>query len=160
MKAQRRVLGIFNATLVAALAFMVVPVLLGSGQQASAEEPSILVYYDAHMHTTRSDGSGSVADIKATALSRGLSAVIITDHCKSLTEEKWASLVEETEAASDGSFLALPGFEVTGSDGMFNRDHINALGVDDPFVGDDSSELCPEEVWFSPPLETWTPVSV
>jgi hypothetical protein len=151
MKAQRRGLGIFSGGLVAALAFMVVSVLLGSGQQASAEEKSILVYYDGHMHTTRSDGSGSVADIKATALSRGLRAVIITDHCESLTEEKWASLVADTEAASDGSFLALPGFEVTGGDGMFNRDHINALGVDDPFVGDDFSELCPEEVWESPP---------
>jgi hypothetical protein len=151
MKSQRSVLGIFNATLMAALAFMVVSVLLGSGQQASAEEKSILVYYDGHMHTTRSDGSGSVADIKATALSRGLSAVIITDHCKYLTQENWASLVADTAAASDGSFLALPAFEVTGSDGMFNRDHINALGVDDPFVGDDSSELCPEEVWESPP---------
>jgi len=151
MKEQRRGLGLLGANLVPALAFMVVFVLLGFGQQASAKEESILVYYDGHMHTTRSDGSGSVADIKATALSRGLSAVIITDHCKSLTEEEWDSLVADTEAASDESFLALPGFEVTGSDGMFNRDHINALGVDDPFVGDDSSELCPEEVWPSPP---------
>jgi len=151
MKAQRRGLGLFSVGLVAALAFAVVSVLLGYSQQASAKDKTILVYYDGHMHSTRSDGSGSVADIKATALSRGLSAVIITDHCKSLTEAKWASLVAETEAVSDESFLALPGFEVTGSDGMFNRDHINALGVDDPFVGDDSAELCPEEVWPSPP---------
>jgi hypothetical protein len=151
MKAQRTGPGLFSGGLVAALAFMVVSVLLGSGQRASAERESILVYYDGHMHTTRSDGSGSVADIKATALNRGLSAVIITDHCKYLTEENWASLVADTEAASDESFLALPAFEVTGSDGMFNRDHINALGVDDPFVGEDSSELCPEEVWVSPP---------
>ena len=86
MKAQRRGLGLFSVGLVAALAFMVVSVLLGYGQQASAEDESILVYYDGHMHTTRSDGSGSGADIKATALSRGLSAVIITDHCKYLTE--------------------------------------------------------------------------
>jgi hypothetical protein len=135
---------------VAALAFTVVSVLMGYGQQASAGNEPMLVYYDGHMHTTRSDGSGSVADIKATALSRGLSAVIITDHCKYLTEENWASLVAETAAVSDGSFLALPGVEVTGSDGMFNRDHINAWGIDDPFVGDDSLELCPEEVWLSP----------
>jgi hypothetical protein len=95
---------------------------------ASADQPFTLIYYDGHMHTTRSDGSGSVADIKATALSRGLDAVIITDHCKSLTLVEWESLVTECEAASDVNFLALPGFEVTGSDGMFNRDHINALG--------------------------------
>ena len=151
MKAQRRGPCLLSAGLVAVLAFTVVSVLLVSGQRASAGEKSILVYYDGHMHTTRSDGSGTVADIKATALSRGLSAVIITDHCKQLNQAEWASLVAETAAVSDGSFLALPGFEVTGSDGMFNRDHINALGVDDPFVGDDSAELCPEEVWLSPP---------
>jgi hypothetical protein len=151
MKAHRKVLGVFKLTLVAAIAFLAVPVLLGSGQRASAKQPAILVYYDGHMHTTRSDGSGSVADIKATALSRGLDAVIVTDHCKGLTQAEWDSLVAETKAASDGTFLALPGFEVTGSDGMFNRDHILAYDVDSPFVGDDADELCPEEVWESPP---------
>jgi hypothetical protein len=122
-----------------------------SAGSAFAGQPLTLVYYDGHMHTTRSDGSGSIADIKATALSRGLSAVIITDHCKSLTQAKWASMVAECAANSDATFLALPGFEVTGSDGMFNRDHINALGVDDPFVGDDDACICPEEIWLSPP---------
>jgi hypothetical protein len=151
MNAQRRVLNVLELTLVAVLALVVVPVLVGFGQTASAEKPTLLVYYDGHMHTTRSDGSGSVADIKATALSRGLDAVIITDHCKSLTQAEWVSLVADCEAHSDAAFLALPGVEVTGSDGMFNRDHINALGIDDPFVGDDLSELCPEEVWESPP---------
>jgi len=150
MRAQRRVTNGFKRTLVAALALLVVPALLGTGPKTCARKPH-LVYYDGHMHTVRSDGSGSVADIKATALSRGLDAVIITDHCKQLTQEEWASMVSECEANSDASFLALPGFEVTGSDGMFNRDHINALGVGDPFVGDDSAELCPEEVWESPP---------
>ena len=78
MRAQQRVLGLFSASLVAVFAFVVVSVLLGFGQQAFAKDKLTLVYYDGHMHTTRSDGSGSVADIKATALSRGLSAVIIT----------------------------------------------------------------------------------
>ena len=150
MKAQRRILGIFSLTQVATLAVLLVPALMGYGERASAGE-ALLVYYDGHMHTTRSDGSGSVADIKATALSRGLSAVVITDHCKSLTQSEWASLVAECEANSDATFLALPGVEVTGSDGMFNRDHINAIGIEDPFVGDDFSELCPEELWESPP---------
>ena len=150
MRAQQRGLGLFSASLVAVFAFVVVSVLMGFGQQAFAKDKLTLIYYDGHMHTTRSDGSGSVADIKATALSRGLSAVIITDHCEYLTEGEWASLVAETAAVSDESFLALPGVEVTGGEGMFNRDHINALGIDDPSVGDDSLELCPEEVWESP----------
>jgi hypothetical protein len=149
MRAQQRVLGILERTLVAALAFVVAPALLGSSQQASAGEP-YLIYYDGHMHTVRSDGSGSVGDIKATALSRGLRAVIITDHCGQVTEAEWASLVAECEANSDATFLALPGVEVTGRDGMFNRDHINAVGIDDPFVGEDLAELCPEEIWQSP----------
>jgi hypothetical protein len=123
---------------------------------AFAAPKFILVYYDGHMHTDRSDGTGSVADIKEIAQSRGLDAVIVTDHCKDLTKAEWDSLVADCEDASEPDFLALPGFEVTGSDGIFNRTHVNALGVDDPFVGDDECELCPEEVWESPenPLGT------
>jgi hypothetical protein len=153
METRRQVVGILRMALVVVLALLAIatPLDFGSDRQTYAKEPPILVYYDGHMHTTRSDGSGSVADIKATALSRGLNAVIITDHCASLTLAEWESLVAETAAASDSTFLALAGVEVTGSDGMFNRDHINALNVPDPFVGDDALELCPEEVWESPP---------
>jgi len=154
MKAPRRALGASFVVLVVALAlaFFVVPAIRDSGQESSVEGPFSLVYYDGHMHTTRSDGSGSVADIKATALGRGLSAVIITDHCESLTRAEWESLIAETAAASDpGAFLALPGFEVTGSEGIFNRGHFLAYNAPDPFVGDDVDELCPEEVWPDPP---------
>ncbi len=151
MKTDRRVVGTLRLTLVVVLALVATAALPVSGTQSYAKQPLSLIYYDGHMHSTRSDGSGSVAEIKATALSRGLSAVIVTDHCKDLTVAEWESLVAETAAASDSTFLALPGFEMTGSDGMFNRDHINALGVADPFVGDDALELCPEEVWESPP---------
>jgi hypothetical protein len=111
-----------------------------------------LIYYDGHMHTTHSDGSGSVEDIKATALRRGLSVVIVTDHCENLTKAKWEALVAETAAASDpGTFLALLGFEITGNEGIFNRSHMLAFNVADPFVGDDANELCPEEAWPDPP---------
>ena len=120
--------------------------------QATGAASCSLIYYDGHMHTTRSDGSGSVQDIKATALARGLSAVIITDHCGSLSRAEWESLVAEAAAASEpGVFLALPGFEITGSEGLFNRDHMLAYDVADPFVGNDVDELCPEEVWPDPP---------
>ena len=134
----------FSITLAAALL-----IVFGVGSAFAAPEFK-LIYYDGHMHTDRSDGHGSVADIKAMALSRGLKAVIITDHCSMLTREAWASLVAECKAASDATFLALPGFEVTGEDGIFNRTHVNALNVADPFVGNDSDCLCPEVVWPSP----------
>jgi hypothetical protein len=151
MEARPRVVRKFRLSRLVALAILAIFTLAFSTGQAAAKPPFVLVYYDGHMHTTRSDGSGSVADIKATALSRGLDAVIITDHCKDLTKAEWESLVAETAAASNSSFLALPGFEMTGSDGIFNRDHLNAIGAPDPFVGDDDLELCPEEVWPSPP---------
>jgi hypothetical protein len=137
-------------SLVMVLVLLAIAAPLGSSGQTFAKEPFMLVYYDGHMHSTRSDGSGSVADIKATALSRGLNAVIITDHCTGLTVAEWQSLVAETAAASDSTFLALPGFEVTGSDGLFNRAHVVALNAADPFVGNNALELCPEEVWPNP----------
>jgi hypothetical protein len=151
MKGPKRALSVFAIGLALALAFFIVPAVTDSGQHASADAPFQLIYYDGHMHTTRSDGSGSVAQIKATGLARGLSAVIITDHCTSLTQTEWASLTTETAAASDASFLALPAFEITGSEGLLNRGHMNAYNAPDPFVGDDSLELCPEEVWEDPP---------
>jgi hypothetical protein len=104
------------------------------------------------MHTTYSDGSGSVADIKAAALRRGLSAVIVTDHCMELTKDRWEALVAETAAASDpGAFLALPGFEITGNESIFNRTHVLGYKVSTPFVGDGVEELRPEQVWPDPP---------
>jgi len=151
MRLHRRALRVFPIALVIAFALFIVPAITDSGQQAFADGPYTLIYYDGHTHTTRSDGNGTVAQIKATALARGLSAVIVTDHCYMLTLAEWNSLVAETAAVSDGSFLALPGVEMTGSEGIFNRGHINALNITDPFVGDDADELCPEEVWPDPP---------
>ena len=151
MKAPKRALSVFAIGVALALAFFIIPAVTDSGQKASAEWPYTLIYYDGHMHTTRSDGSGSVAQIKATAQARGLSAVIITDHCNMLTQAEWASLKAETAAVSDSTFLALPAYEITGSEGILNRGHMNAYNAPDPFVGDDSLELCPEEVWPDPP---------
>ena len=155
MKAPKRALSVLAIGVALALAFFIVPAVTDSGQ-ASAKAPFQLIYYDGHMHTTRSDGSGTVAQIKATAQARGLDAVIITDHCTGLTQVEWASLKAETAVASDSTFLALPAFEITGNEGMLNRGHMNAYNAPDPFVGDDSLELCPEEVWPDPrnPLGT------
>ena len=152
MRAPKRALSVFAIGVALALAFFIVPAVTDSGEKASAEWPYTLIYYDGHMHTTYSDGSGTVADIKATAQARGLSVVIVTDHCNMLTLAEWQSLVADTAAASEpGEFLALPGYEITGSEGAFLRDHMNAYNAPDPFVGDDALELCPEEAWPDPP---------
>jgi hypothetical protein len=119
-----------------------------SNRETPPKESYLLIYLDGHMHSVRSDGTGDVSQIKATAESRGLSAVIVTDHCKELTQAKWDSLVADTKAASDASFLALPGFEITGSEGLLNRDHIVAWNAPHPFV-DAATETCAEEKWPS-----------
>ena len=132
------------------VAILTVLLSLGSTELAHAKRKYTLVYFDGHMHTTHSDGSGTVDDIKTTAQSRGLDVVVITDHCEYLTEAEWELLVAETAEASDDDFLALLGFEITGKEGMFNRDHIVALNVDDPFVSRHDPKLCPSGVWESP----------
>lgn len=106
-----------------------------------------LIFYDGHMHTIYSDGSGTVSDIVATAKSRGLDAVIITDHSEDLTLDEWNWLVGNCSLYTNETFLCLPGFEMTGSEGIFMRDHFNVYNTSTPFVTD---ELVASEVWTSP----------
>lgn len=156
MKTPRRPLGILTTALLAAFALCILVALLTCGEGAPSEPEFSLIYYDGHMHTTRSDGTGSVADIKATALGRGLSAVIITDHCEDLTAEEWESLVSEAAAASDESFLVLPSFELTGWEGAggpLMRDHFPAYNVPYPFA---KQETCISRVWPSGPNSAGT----
>jgi len=143
-----KTLSILAAIAQVGLALAVVACSSDSNRETPPKEPYMLIYLDGHMHSVRSDGTGDVAQIKATAQSRGLSAVIVTDHCSELTREKWDSLVADTKAASDASFLVLPGFEMTGNEGLLNRDHILAYLAASPFV-DADAETCPEEVWPS-----------
>ncbi|MGD9223901.1 MAG: CehA/McbA family metallohydrolase [Desulfobacteraceae bacterium] len=134
----------------------VVAFLLGSNAFAQAKKTYDLVYFDGHMHTVESDGSGSLEDIKVAALNRGLDAVIVTNHTSMITLDEWKDMKKRVNSLSDKNFLMLNAFEVTGSEGMFNRDHVLAWGVADPFVGDNEDELAPEEVWESPRNEGGT----
>lgn len=123
-----------------------------SGTAANAHRNLDLIYFDGHIHTTHSDGSGSIADVKYAAMERGLNAVIITNHTKQIVDmEEWQDIVSTCEALSERNFLMIPSFEVTGSEGLFCRDHILAWGVGNPFVGDPAEAMAPEEVWESPP---------
>jgi hypothetical protein len=151
MKARRRTISSSRITQAAAISLSAVAFLGVSSEPTFAQREHVLIYYDGHIHSEYSDGTGSVADIKQTALLRGLDAVIITDHCEDLTEYEWSSLVEDAEDYSDPDFLILPGIEVTGSESLVYRDHFSVFGLDDPLVGADDQELCPEEVWLSPP---------
>ena len=97
MNGHRRVLQAFAVILGTALAVALMACSSDSDKENPPQESYMLIYFDGHMHSVRSDGSGDVGQMKATAIQRGLSAVIIADHCEELTRDKWASLQAETE---------------------------------------------------------------
>jgi hypothetical protein len=72
----------------------------------------------AHVHSTHSDGTGTVAEIAAAAARSGVDVVLLTDHdtlaARRAGEEGW-----------HGSVLVLVGEEITPPD----RDHFLAFGV-------------------------------
>ncbi|MFH0729252.1 MAG: hypothetical protein V2B19_23275 [Pseudomonadota bacterium] len=126
-------------------------VLMAAVPSAQAKNDLKLIYFDGHIHTTHSDGSGSIADVKQVAKERGLNAVIITNHTKQIADmNEWNDIVGQCRTLSEKEFLMIPAFEVTGSEGLFCRDHVLAWGVDTPFVGEPADALAPEEVWESP----------
>jgi len=132
---------------IVAILFVAVVALTTPANATPETNNYILILYDGHMHTTFSDGNGTVSDIVATAKSRGLDAVIITDHSEDLTLDEWNWLVGNCSLYTDGTFLCLPGFEMTGSESIFMRDHFNVYNVSTPFVTDG---LVASEVWPSP----------
>lgn len=110
-----------------------------------------LIYFDSHIHTTHSDGTGAIADVKQVARKRGLNAVFVTNHTRQINDmDVWNEIVAQCETLSEKDFLMIPSFEITGSEGLFCRDHVLAWGVRRPFVGDPADALAPEEVWESP----------
>jgi hypothetical protein len=137
MNALRRPLRILATALLGVCALSVLALASCGGGETAPKSEFSLIYYDGHIHTSRSDGTGSVADVKATAQARGLSAVIITDHCEDVTPQEWDSLVADAKAATDASFLVLVGFENTGWESATAppmRDHFLAYNVPSPYV--------------------------
>ncbi len=122
--------------------------LIAFGEGANDRQ---LIYFDGHTHTTHSDGSGSIGDIKHVAKARNLSAVFVTNHATQIEDTaEWDDIVNQCEKLSDNDFLLIPSFEITGSEGKFGRDHVLAWGVKSPFVGHPSEAATPEKVWPSP----------
>ncbi len=119
--------------------------------RAAGADAYRLVYFDGHIHTTHSDGSGSIADVAQVARARGLDAAIITNHTPQIVDaEEWNEIVTECAALSDSDFLMIPSFEITGSEGYLLRDHFLAWGVYVPFVSGAADATVPERFWPSP----------
>ena len=156
MTAPRRALGILATVALSVCALSVLGLLSCGDEETAPKSEFSLIYYDGHVHTSRSDGTGSVADVKETALARGLSAVIITDHCEDMTADEWESLVAEAAAASDASFLVLPAFENTGWESATAppmRDHFLAYNAPSLYVKD---EVCISRQYPSAPNTSGT----
>jgi len=115
-----------------------------------------IVYFDGHMHTVHSDGSGSIEDVRNAAIERGLDAVFITNHTSGVRKEispgktNWDLIKEACETLSGPDFLMIPSFEITGGESKACRDHVLAWGVKDPYVGDNAARIIPESRWNSP----------
>ena len=80
MRALFRNLALATAALVAAVGLYVVFTRPARAIQFDAAIPDDVVFGAYHIHTSRSDGSGSVADVAAAARRAGLKFVILTDH--------------------------------------------------------------------------------
>jgi hypothetical protein len=64
----------------AAMASLILLVLLPRGASETAPPPANVVRGAFHIHTTRSDGSGTPDDVAAAAARAGLQFIILTDH--------------------------------------------------------------------------------
>lgn len=73
--------------------------------------------FDLHLHTFGTDTFfewGAPTEFMAASASAiGLDGVGITDHGESLTDQRWATLLAEAAALSNGTRLVLPGIEAT-----------------------------------------------
>jgi len=74
---------------------------------------------DLHVHTNRSDGTNSPADVVRIAADVGLGAVGITDH------DSMAGIAEALEAADGLAVTVVPGVEVNAREGPFE---VHVLG--------------------------------
>lgn len=69
-------------------------------------------------HTSFTDGAGTVARYADAAKSAGLSFLVFTEPLEMLSEDEFAGLKRDCEAASDDDFYACPGVEFTDALGI------------------------------------------
>ena len=72
--------GLLAASIVMMAAAAAVPRRAGDGAPLSMPSPRTTIAGAIHVHTTRSDGAGSVDDVAAAAARAGLQFVVVTDH--------------------------------------------------------------------------------
>jgi len=118
----RRRVGILIAAVVAAVSLFALVTLPPATVHLSVTLPPTTAVGAYHVHTTRSDGSGTVDDVARAAAEAGLHFVIISDH---LTAEN-APLLPEPPRYHEG-VLVIDAMEVSTREG-----HLVALGLSGP----------------------------
>ncbi len=118
----KRRLGIAIVAVVTAVGLFVLVTLPSATVQLPVTQPATTAVGAYHVHTTRSDGSGTVDEVARAAAEAGLQFVILTDH---LTEEN-GSLLPEPPRYHAG-VLVIDAMEVSTREG-----HLVALGLSGP----------------------------
>ncbi len=118
----KRRLGIAIVAVVTAVSLFVLVTLPSATVQLPVTQPATTAVGAYHVHTTRSDGSGTVDEVAQAAAEAGLQFVILADH---LTEEN-ASLLPEPPRYHAG-VLIIDAMEVSTREG-----HLVALGLSGP----------------------------
>ncbi len=69
------------------------------------------------VHSSYSDGNGSVEAYAAEAKKAGYALVVFTENFEQLSADEWLRLVAQCEKASSADFVCLPGYDIMDPDG-------------------------------------------
>ena len=114
------------------LALAALALLVAVPAAASAAPPLPAPSYhqyigDLHAHTAVSDGRGTPQEAYDAARAGGADFLAVTDHSSSISAAEWTAERAAADAATlDGTFVAIPAFELT-----YGWGHINAFDVPD-----------------------------
>jgi hypothetical protein len=87
----------------------------------------------SHVHSSWSyDAEWSLQDIAAAFRRRGYDAILMSEHDRSFTHERWLEYQRACEEASSDDILLVPGIEYEDTDNVV---HTPVWGIDIPFLG-------------------------
>jgi predicted metal-dependent phosphoesterase TrpH len=87
----------------------------------------------AHVHSEWSyDAAWTLPDVARAFRRRGYDAILMAEHDRGFTPERWVAYQSACEAASSADMVLIPGIEYEDADNVV---HIPVWGVDAPFLG-------------------------
>ena len=112
---------------IAVLAMMILCV------SARAEDAYRYYFGNTHAHTSCSDGTETAADHFKKAKAAGYDFYAVTDHAlakyPNFTPQSYEETKRQADLLTDGTFVAIAGFEFSENDGPGGKGHLNALNA-------------------------------